>query len=58
MEVYQRHENLRFYGIEEKSGGKEDTHSIIQKFFEQLLEIQPEEVQKIRERKYLMDYKR
>ena len=46
-EVYQRHENLRFYGIEEKSGGKEDTHSVLQEFFEQLLEIQPEEVQKI-----------
>lgn len=46
-EVYQRRENLRFYGIEEKSGGKEDTHSVLQKFFEQLLKIQPEEVQEI-----------
>ena len=33
--VYQRRENLRFYGIEEKSGGKEDTHSVLQEFFEQ-----------------------
>ena len=46
-EVCQRHENLRFYGIEEKSSGKEDTHSVLQEFFEQLLGIQPEEVQKI-----------
>ena len=46
-EVYQRRENLRFYGIEEKSGGKEDTQAVLQEFFEQLLEIQPEEVQKI-----------
>ena len=46
-EVYQRSENLRFYGIEEKSSGKEDTHSVLQEFFAQLLEIQPEEVQKI-----------
>ena len=46
-EVYQRRKNLRFYGIEEKSGGKEDTQAVLQEFFEQLLEIQPEEVQKI-----------
>ena len=46
-EVYQRRENLRFYGIEEKTGAKEDTHSVLQEFFVQVLEIQPGEVQKI-----------
>ena len=46
-EVYQRRENLRFYGIEEKSGGKEDTHPVLQEFFVRELEIQPEDVQKI-----------
>ena len=46
-EVYQRRENLRFYGIEEKTGGNEDIHSILQNFFMRVLKIQPEEVQKI-----------
>jgi len=46
-EVYQRRENLRFYSIEEKTGAKEDTNSVLQEFFVQVLEIHPEEVQKI-----------
>ena len=46
-EVYQLHKNLRFYGIKEKSGGKEDTHSVLQDFFMRVLGIQQEEVQKI-----------
>ena len=46
-EVYQRRENLRFFGIGEKSGGKEDTHSVLQEFFVRVLEMQPEEVLKI-----------
>ena len=46
-EVYQRRENLRFFGIGEKSGGKEDTHSVLQEFFVRVLKMQPEEVLKI-----------
>jgi len=46
-EVYKRRENLRFYGIEEKTGAKEDTHSVLQELFVQVLEIQSGEVQKI-----------
>ena len=46
-EVYQRSENLRFYGIEEKPDGNEDTHSVLQEFFARVLEIQAEEVLKI-----------
>ena len=46
-EVYQRRENLRFFGIGEKSCGKEDTHSVLQEFFVRVLEMQPEEVLKI-----------
>lgn len=44
-EVYQRHKNLRFYCIEEKTSWKEDAHSVLQDFFMQGLEIQPREVQ-------------
>ena len=46
-EVYQWREKLRFFGIGEKSGGKEDTHSVLQEFFVRVLEMQPEEVLKI-----------
>jgi len=46
-EVYQWCENLRFYGIEEKTGAKKDTHSVLQEFFVRVLEIRPGEVQKI-----------
>ena len=46
-EVYQRRENLRFYGIEENPDGNEDTHSVLQEFFARVLEIQPEEVLKM-----------
>ena len=46
-EVYQRRENLRFFGIGENSGGKEDTQSVLQEFFVRVLEMQPQEVLKI-----------
>ena len=47
VEVYQRRENLRFYGTEEKISAKEDNQAVLQEFFVQVLQIQPEEVQKI-----------
>jgi len=47
VEVYQRCKNLCFFGIEVKICTKEDTHSILQEFSVQVLEIQPGEVQKI-----------
>ena len=47
VEVYQRQENLHFFGIGEKSRGKEDTHSVLQEFLVRVLEMQPEEVLKI-----------
>ena len=46
-EVYQRRENLRFFGIGEKPGSKEDTLAVLQEFFVRVLAIQPEEVLKI-----------
>ena len=46
-EVHQRRENLRFFGIGEKPGSKEDTLAVLQEFFVRVLAIQPEEVLKI-----------
>lgn len=46
-EVYQRRENLRFYGIKELPEGKEDARSTLRGFFEQVLCIQPDEIQQI-----------
>ena len=46
-EVYQRRENLRFYGIQEKSGEKEDTVTVLNNFFEQTLHISSEDVEQI-----------
>ena len=46
-EVYQRRENLRFYGIKESPEGKEDACSTLRGFFEQVLCIQPDEIQQI-----------
>ena len=42
VEVYQQHENLHFFGIGEKSRGKEDTHSVLQEFLVRVLEMQQE----------------
>ena len=47
QDVYQQCENLRFYGIEEETRGNEETHSILEEFFVQVMEIQPREVQQI-----------
>ena len=44
-EVYQRGENLRFFGIKKLPGGKEDARSTLRGFFEQVLCIQPDEIQ-------------
>ena len=46
-EVYQRRENLRFYGNEEKSGEKEDTVTVLNNFFVQTSHISSEDVEQI-----------
>ena len=46
-EGYPQCENLRFFGIGENSGGKEDTYLVVQEFLVRVLAIQPEEALKI-----------
>ena len=44
-EVYQRRENLRFYGINENEGVKEDTLKVLNEFLEHKWGVQPGEIE-------------
>jgi len=39
MEIYQRRENLRFYGIPEQPNGKEDSHEVLMEFLKNNLDM-------------------
>ena len=40
QEVYNRHENLCFFGIPEPIGGTEDVHQVVHKFLKEELELE------------------
>ena len=40
QEVYNRRENLRFFGIPEPIGGTEDVHQVVHKFLKEELELE------------------
>ena len=40
QEVYNRRENLRFFGIPEPTGGTEDVHQVVHKFLKEELELE------------------
>ena len=40
QEVYNRGENLRFFGFTEPTGGTEDVHLVVQKFLKEELELE------------------
>ena len=40
QEVYNRLENLRFFGIPEPIGGTEDVHQVVHKFLKEELELE------------------